>query len=348
MQNYLERSCNSLIIPDNFDKLEVLIINDGSTDATSAIAHQFEKKYPNVFRVIDKQNGNYGSCINRGLMDAKGVFVRVLDADDKYDTDNFNIFVNYLLTLEAENKGIVELIINDACKVNMEGQIISTSSFGLPKNEICNFNQLDYKKILKMTQTSVTYRTEILQTFQYRQLEGISYTDQMFIRLPLLIIRHFIYYPVMIYYYIIGRIGQTVEYSIFVKNAWMQIKIQIAMCKAFEELKDKYPTVNQECLRNLLVEVNLKDTYFIYLLSGNYGQKNADIIKLDSFLENECHHFYIETNKVLLSKWLPIKFIKHWRKNYGNNWQYRLTHKMYLFIRGLYRQFKRLSRHNAL
>ena len=43
-------------------KVDYIVINDGSTDKSSQIAHHFEAKYSNSFRVIDKANGNYGSC----------------------------------------------------------------------------------------------------------------------------------------------------------------------------------------------------------------------------------------------------------------------------------------------
>lgn len=68
MQDYLRRCLDSLIVPEEQMKhLEVLVVNDGSKDNSSAIAHEYQDKYPDTFRVIDKENGNYGSCVNRGL-----------------------------------------------------------------------------------------------------------------------------------------------------------------------------------------------------------------------------------------------------------------------------------------
>ena len=54
MEAYLPKCLKSLIISDErlFDKIDVVVVNDGSTDHTSEIAHGFE--YPGVFRVIDK------------------------------------------------------------------------------------------------------------------------------------------------------------------------------------------------------------------------------------------------------------------------------------------------------
>ena len=72
MQDYLHRCLDSLVLYDGtlMEQLEVLVINDGSKDNSSAIAHEYEAKSPNTFLVIDKENGNYGSCINRGLKEA--------------------------------------------------------------------------------------------------------------------------------------------------------------------------------------------------------------------------------------------------------------------------------------
>ena len=81
MERYLERCLSSLVIsPGMMEELEVLVINDGSKDCSSEIGHSFEAQYPNTFRVIDKKNGNYGSCINRGLKEARGKYIKILDS----------------------------------------------------------------------------------------------------------------------------------------------------------------------------------------------------------------------------------------------------------------------------
>ena len=103
MQNYLHRCLDSLLLPDKqMEQLEVLVINDGSKDKSSTIAHEYEAKYPNTFRVIDKENGNYGSCVNRGLKEATGKYIKVLDADDWFDTMNFEKYISFLAKTDAD------------------------------------------------------------------------------------------------------------------------------------------------------------------------------------------------------------------------------------------------------
>ena len=123
MERYLPRCLDSLVIDDKelFEKLDVIVVNDGSKDRTSEIAHKFEAKYPDVFCVIDKPNGHYGSCINAGIARAKGTYIRTLDADDLYDTKEFQ---NYLCALEAivRNGADVDLILNDYVCVLANGE----------------------------------------------------------------------------------------------------------------------------------------------------------------------------------------------------------------------------------
>ena len=95
VEKFLEKTLDSLIIKD-IDSLEVLIINDGSKDGTLHIARKYEKEYPNIFRVINKENGGYGSTINVGIDNANGKYFKQLDGDDWYEKDNLKEILNIL------------------------------------------------------------------------------------------------------------------------------------------------------------------------------------------------------------------------------------------------------------
>ena len=102
MERYLRTCLDSLIIDEGQQALEVLIINDGSKDASSAIAHEYEREYPDIFRVINKENGNYGSCINRGLKEATGRYLKILDADDYFDNASLIQFLKIIVTIDTD------------------------------------------------------------------------------------------------------------------------------------------------------------------------------------------------------------------------------------------------------
>ena len=88
MEKYLPRCLDSIMSEKVRDRVQVIVINDGSKDKTSEIAHRYEDKCPDYITVIDKENGNYGSCMNAGVSIATGKYFRTLDADDWYNTQD--------------------------------------------------------------------------------------------------------------------------------------------------------------------------------------------------------------------------------------------------------------------
>ena len=82
VEKYIEQNLSSFVIEEIMEELEVLVINDGSTDSSADLAKQFVDKYPNTFRIVDKENGGHGSTINKGIQEAKGKYFKVVDADD--------------------------------------------------------------------------------------------------------------------------------------------------------------------------------------------------------------------------------------------------------------------------
>lgn len=62
-------------------KVEILVLNDGSTDGSPSIMRAFEQRDQRI-RVIDKPNQGYGATVNRGIDEARGTYVAVLEPDD--------------------------------------------------------------------------------------------------------------------------------------------------------------------------------------------------------------------------------------------------------------------------
>ena len=67
------------------EDVEIIIVNDGSSDDTSKIAHEYEEKYPTIIKAVDKENGGHGDAVNSGLTHATGKYFKVVDSDDWVD-----------------------------------------------------------------------------------------------------------------------------------------------------------------------------------------------------------------------------------------------------------------------
>ncbi|MCF0187262.1 MAG: glycosyltransferase, partial [Bacteroidaceae bacterium] len=157
MEALLEKDLQSLVVADGLDSLEVLVINDGSKDKSSEIAHKFSAAYPNTFVVVDKPNGNYGSCINAGLKIAKGKYIKVMDADDSFDTKNFELFLKHLSQID------VDLVFNDYVKTYTSGKEISYT-FDLPPMQVLKIEDVyNTQALYDILLPAITYRTEMLR-----------------------------------------------------------------------------------------------------------------------------------------------------------------------------------------
>lgn len=78
MEKYLSNCLESFIYDKQTNDIEVLIVNDGSKDNSINIANEYAKKYPNIFKVIEKENGGHGSTINAGLKVATGKYFKLI------------------------------------------------------------------------------------------------------------------------------------------------------------------------------------------------------------------------------------------------------------------------------
>ena len=81
VENYLAKCLDSVIYPA-LAGYEVIVVNDGSTDGSGAIAAEYAARYPGLFRRIDQEDGGLGAARNTGLEAAEGEFVCFLDSDD--------------------------------------------------------------------------------------------------------------------------------------------------------------------------------------------------------------------------------------------------------------------------
>ena len=95
-EKFIDENMKTFIDDRLFEDVEILIINDGSKDKTEEKALKYQNEYLNYVRVITKENGNHGSVINRGILEAKGKYFKVIDADDWVNTENLVELVDFL------------------------------------------------------------------------------------------------------------------------------------------------------------------------------------------------------------------------------------------------------------
>lgn len=313
MERYLRYCLDSLCVSRGGDALEVLVINDGSKDSSSAIAHEYERKYPGMFRVIDKENGNYGSCVNRGLAEAKGKYIKILDADDSFDTENFERFIDFLCNTDAD------LVVSDFAIVDEERTVKKTVNYCLGNGslfcmeDICT---LDYFSDMQMH--AVTYRLNILLNMGYKQTEGISYTDQQWIFSPMARVKTVAFFSNQpVYMYLVGRTGQTIDPDVKIKRISERAKNVLGMAIQYEKYSQEV-TAKVKTYLDARIRPNVQDIYVTCF--SNRSKVDPDILRwFDEELRKKapilydyigCVNAYITfwRNTVVRSTWFEAIF----------------------------------------
>ncbi|MDJ1122154.1 glycosyltransferase [Olsenella sp. YH-ols2217] len=100
VERYLEECLESLVA-QTFQDFEAIIINDGSTDGSRAIIQAFLDR-DSRFRAIDKSNSGYGASMNRGLDEARGTYVSILESDDVMVPEGLQVLVDAACVTDAQ------------------------------------------------------------------------------------------------------------------------------------------------------------------------------------------------------------------------------------------------------
>ena len=208
-QDYMEKCIESLL--RGGERVEIIVINDGSKDATGEIGDRYAAQYPGIVRVIHQENGGHGAGINAGLKAATGKYFKVVDSDDEVSGD----FVAFLDRLElCDQQGGVDLFVTNYYYVHTDGigdRSINYSDV-LPQGRIFTWGDTKRFKLHQMlTIHSSTFRTEVMRRCGGELPRKVFYEDNLMVCRTLPYVERMFYMNTDLYRYTIGREGQSVQ-----------------------------------------------------------------------------------------------------------------------------------------
>lgn len=228
-EDYMSHAIES-ILPGGED-VEIIIVNDGSKDRTSEIAHEYKNRYPDIVRVVDKENGGHGDAVNSGLSHATGKYFKVVDSDDWVDEDSLHKILAFIKELEKDDKEIDMLISNYVYE--KEGaahkKCIHYRNV-LPQDEIFTWDDIGRFRLDQyILMHSVIYRTSMLKLSQMTLPKHTFYVDNIYVYYPLPYVRKIYYLDVDFYRYFIGREDQSVNEKVMISRIDQQIFVTKTM-----------------------------------------------------------------------------------------------------------------------
>ncbi len=289
---YLKNGVHSLLNQKYANKLEILIINDGSKDNTAEVARELEKYGKvggkQVVKLIDKENGGHGSTINKGIELARGKYFRLMDGDDYYISTELEKFIE---RLEHEDADIVLTNYIEDFSISGEKNVVRHYEFMKPYVQY-NLNDMSYEGYGflpwgPLLSTS-TYKTEKLRAANFKIDEHCFYVDMEYNFIGYIACDTVTYYPLDIYNYYLGRVGQSVSKESYTRNCPHHEKVCIRLVSEFERLKDQIP---EEKKRYLIRQIIIPMCKTQYEIAMEYFKNNKNFNSFDKKLK-EYPEFY--------------------------------------------------------
>lgn len=300
VEDYIEE-CIESIVKQSIDSMEIIVVDDGSTDNSISIVEKFDD---NRIKIIRKENGGLSSARNAGIREARGKYIYFIDSDDylAYETaleDMYNIGV----------EDDADIVVGNAIKYySEEMQYIFRRDKELFVRTCMDSSDflIKFRKSYSM-HVAVwlnMYKKDILDKFKISFKEGFYHEDEDFTPRIFLKAKNISIYPVNFYIYRVR--DNSIVRSKNIKNANDIIKICLDLQEEFDNL-DNFELKKIMCEYN--VELLMRTSYEYRLnkidkkvkritIKGSYNKK----LKLHSTL------YYINNN--LYYKFLDIKGYK--------------------------------------
>jgi len=231
VEHYLMTCMGSMLLPEFVDDIEIIIVNDGSTDGTENLAQAYVSEYPNSVRLISKSNGGHGSALNAGIAAATGKYVRCVDGDDWVDAPAFATLLQKLQDTDADVVATRFYWVDNETGIEDEEQ-----GYNIFDHVECGkeyrFEEIAKYPYIKMHQ--MNYKTKLLQDSGVRMDEHCFYVDVEYVLLPMVNVKTVLFLDLNVYRYRMGTSGQSVAIANMRKNVNDHLRVLNRMLEGYD------------------------------------------------------------------------------------------------------------------
>ena len=208
-EKFLEKCILSMLHLDILEQLEIVIVDDGSTDRTSTIAKKCCSQYPGVIRLISQENKGHGGALNTGCAAAQGKYLKVIDSDDWVETENLPEFIYFLERCDSDVV-LTHYRTHDISNGEIKSWTCIPDAFGNAYNlDHIMANWRSFYHLL--TFHGITYRTAFYRQFSISLSEHVFYEDYEFATFPCCFANSVMPVNLFVYDYRIGDVNQSVS-----------------------------------------------------------------------------------------------------------------------------------------
>ena len=301
-------------VSDAFDLLDIIIVDDGSTDATADIADSFAAMHSGSVRVIHKENGGYGSTINSALECAQGRYFKLLDAGDRFEPRGLRGLLEYLGSADVNNSA--DMILTPyICERRIRGkspEIKLTDSHEQLVSAPSLIETADIRNDLAMFEICI--KTELLRRSGIRFTEHCYYTDNEFVMTAELCSADAARYPEPVYRYILGVPGQSMSVAGRMTNRRDKFTAALGTFEIYRKLTADSPVSGtRKKITDIHISMMVREAYVACMLMDNPADYYSEIKEFDSILKEKMPEIYkISENSRL------VRAVRHYgRSGFG-------------------------------
>lgn len=222
---YLHHAVDTIL--SGGEDVEIIIVNDGSTDGTAKIADSYAEKYPSIVKVIHKANGGHGSGVNCGVNEASGIYFKVVDSDDWVDECALK---ELLATVREHHRAGNEpdVYFTNFVYNHAEDNTTFVRHFRrqFPVGEFFDWSQVkSFYGSQLLLMHALMFKAEIIRRSGTVLPEHTFYVDNYFAFRPLPHCKKLYYCDVNLYQYFIGRADQSVNVLNLTRRYDQQIRV---------------------------------------------------------------------------------------------------------------------------
>lgn len=254
VEAYINKCLDSLIIDNELmDKMDVLIINDGTPDQSAEMSREYVKQFPGVFRQIDKENGGHGSVWNLGVKEAYGKYVKFLDSDDWLE--NLGPMIQKLQTTNAD------LIITPCITHNPGNELWKLQILDMRFDHVYDADKFDWLGNRShgnfIFHHCAIYKTEMFRQYLPLFLEKQPYDDIILAAAPIIGAKTLVAWDLPVYQYLMDRVGQSISQDVQLRN----VRAMINAHKEVISFVEDHPILEQTSTKYAFFKKKLPNYY---------------------------------------------------------------------------------------
>ena len=287
---YMEKAIQSIL--KGGEDVEIIIVNDGSTDGTHDIAKRYEKEYPTIVKAVDKENGGHGDAVNTGLEHATGLYFKVVDSDDWVDEAAYMKILETIHEL-VDKKQMVDMLVSNYVyeKVGVKRKKVIHYQKVMPEERVFSWNEIGRFHIGQyILMHSVMYRTELLKMCGLKLPKHTFYVDNIYVYYPLPYVKSIYYLNVNFYRYFIGREGQSVNEQNMIKRIDQQIFVNKTLIEIYCAASVPNKKLKNYMVNYLAIITTISSVIAIRSKNPENLEKKAELWKYLKERDPKLHH----------------------------------------------------------